>query len=239
MDVLYRRLLSSPYRERSDRRVYSIHAAASYIGQAAIQIAQRANANVFVTVDNEDNRRPLTEKYEIAAEHIFSSKTKAFAKSVRNAHSAGVNIILNSLQGEGLRASGSCIAPFGRSNSAREPWRLKQCLRYLIVLKNVMVSRVDLVQIMAESNSLMVSITKAVGTLVSETGLLVSAPQPLRIFGVLQTEATFRLLQSNTECGKIVVEMREKAYLNFGCFMRNLISLHIVSEYHREAARRQ
>ncbi|KAK7972165.1 hypothetical protein PG988_006299 [Apiospora saccharicola] len=92
-----------------------IHAAAGGVGQAAIQLAQRAGAEIYATVGSLEKRDFLEKTYHIPRDHIFSSRDLTFRDGViRMTQGRGVDIILNSLSGDALRATWDCIAPFGR-----------------------------------------------------------------------------------------------------------------------------
>jgi NADPH:quinone reductase-like Zn-dependent oxidoreductase len=92
-----------------------IHSASGGFGQASIQIAHLAGAKVFVTVGSQQKRDMLHQKYEIPFDHMFSSRTTSFAKGIRRiTNGKGVDVVLNSLAGELLRASWDCVASFGR-----------------------------------------------------------------------------------------------------------------------------
>ena len=91
-----------------------IHCAAGGIGQAAVQLATYLKAEIFATVGNQEKRALLMEIYGIPSDHIFSSRSTSFAQGVRRmTHVRGVDVILNSLAGEGLRESWECLAPLG------------------------------------------------------------------------------------------------------------------------------
>jgi acyl transferase domain-containing protein/NADPH:quinone reductase-like Zn-dependent oxidoreductase/ubiquinone/menaquinone biosynthesis C-methylase UbiE len=93
-----------------------IHEAADAVGQAGIQIASKAGAKIFATVRSEEEKRHLVEIYGIHEERVFSSRDLKFVTAVRRATKAcGVDVILNTMTGEALQATFSCIAPFGRS----------------------------------------------------------------------------------------------------------------------------
>ncbi|KAK7937173.1 uncharacterized protein PG986_014041 [Apiospora aurea] len=92
-----------------------IHVAAGGVGQAAIQIAQSFGAEVFATVGSVEKRDFLESTYGLARDHIFSSRDLTFKSQVlRKTGGRGVDIVLNSLAGEALKASWDCVAPFGR-----------------------------------------------------------------------------------------------------------------------------
>ena len=89
-----------------------IHAGAGGVGLAAIQLAQAAGAEVFATASahKRDYLRSL------GVEHVFDSRTTAFGEDILEATGgAGVDMVLNSLTGEGyIEASLSCLAQGGR-----------------------------------------------------------------------------------------------------------------------------
>ncbi len=89
-----------------------IHAGAGGVGLAAIQLAQAAGAEVFATASapKQDYLRAL------GVEHVFDSRSTAFGRDILDATGgAGVDIVLNSLTGEGfIEASLSCLAQGGR-----------------------------------------------------------------------------------------------------------------------------
>ncbi|KAI3319763.1 polyketide synthase [Xylariaceae sp. AK1471] len=99
---------------RGEKPTVLIHTAAGGLGQAAIQLAQREGAEIFATVGSLEKRDFIEKTYGISRDHIFSSRDLTFRSGVmRMTNGRGVDIILNSLDGEKLRASWECIAPFG------------------------------------------------------------------------------------------------------------------------------
>jgi len=85
------------------------------LGQALIQIAQNIGAEIFTTAGSAEKRDILTELYGIPSDHIFNSRDLAFAKGImRMSNGRGVDVIVNSLEGEALRQTWGCIAEFGR-----------------------------------------------------------------------------------------------------------------------------
>ncbi len=89
-----------------------IHSAAGGVGLAAIQIAQRAGAEIFATAGSEEKRELLK---SLGVKHVCSSRSTDFASYIERATAGrGVDIVLNSLAGEFTSASFSCIAHGGR-----------------------------------------------------------------------------------------------------------------------------
>ncbi|KAJ2991427.1 hypothetical protein NUW58_g284 [Xylaria curta] len=100
---------------RGQKTTVLVHAAAGGVGQAVIQLAQREGAEVFATVGSLEKRDFLENTYGLQRDHIFSSRDLTFKAGVmRMTNGRGVDIVINSLAGEMLRASWECVAPFGR-----------------------------------------------------------------------------------------------------------------------------
>lgn len=92
-----------------------IHMGASALGQAAIQYANTIGAKVFTTVSRFEDRIFLNTEYGVPQDRIFSCGDLSFAKgAMRCTNGAGIDVIFNTLSGEGRRKSLECVAPFGR-----------------------------------------------------------------------------------------------------------------------------
>ena len=89
-----------------------VHAGAGGVGLAAIQLAQAAGAEVFATA----SARKRGYLRSLGVEHVFDSRSTAFGREILDATSgAGVDVVLNSLTGEGfIEASLACLAEGGR-----------------------------------------------------------------------------------------------------------------------------
>lgn len=92
-----------------------IHAASGAVGQASIAIAQRLQADIFVTAGTPEKRKFLEDTFGIPQERIFSSRNATFRDAILKAtDGAGVDVILNSLSGDLLQATWDLIKDFGR-----------------------------------------------------------------------------------------------------------------------------
>ena len=89
-----------------------IHAGAGGLGLAAIELAHAAGAEVIATASAP--KRPFLRG--IGVRHVFDSRTTEFGRKVLDAtDGAGVDVIVNSLTGEGfIEASLSCLNQGGR-----------------------------------------------------------------------------------------------------------------------------
>ncbi|KAF2644242.1 putative polyketide synthase [Massarina eburnea CBS 473.64] len=92
-----------------------IHAGAGAFGLAAIAMAQDIGATIYTTVGSQSKREYLVKEMGVPAENIFNSRDSSFVEGIKAATGGrGVNVIVNSLVGDLMHASWSCIAPFGR-----------------------------------------------------------------------------------------------------------------------------
>ncbi|KAL9636598.1 MAG: hypothetical protein Q9204_002194, partial [Flavoplaca sp. TL-2023a] len=185
-----------------------IHAGAGGTGQAAIQVAQFLGAKVFVTVGSGEKKDLLMKLYGIPEERILYSRDTSFAQGIRRmTGERGVDVILNSLSGDILRASWDCIAPLGRFveigkrdiyDHANLPmWNFH---------KNVTYSSVDLLTIMKERPSILSTALSKIMSLFKEDKI--HAPQPFQAFGISEVENVWRQMQTGKTAGKMVIEMR-------------------------------
>ncbi len=89
-----------------------IHAGAGGVGLAAIQLAHAAGAEVYTTA----SAKKRAHLRSLGVKHVFDSRQTAFGQEILDATSgAGVDVVLNSLTGEGfIDASLSCLDQGGR-----------------------------------------------------------------------------------------------------------------------------
>ncbi len=92
-----------------------IHSAAGGVGQAAVQLAQAAGAEILATASS--SKWPTLQRQGIR--HIFSSRTPDFADKIRAVTDGpvlnkGVDIVLNSLSGDFIEQSFAVMARGGR-----------------------------------------------------------------------------------------------------------------------------
>ena len=182
-----------------------IHSGAGGTGQMVIQIAQTIGAIVFVTVSTKEKQLLLKNTYNIPADHIFYSRDTSFAQDVmRMTENRGVDVVLNSLSGDGLIESWHCIAPFGRFveiGNADIENNFK--LPMTCFAKNVSFSAVAVDQIYFERpepvRKSLVAVVKGIEDHTLRT------PLPLHEFGLSDLEAAFRFLQSGKSSGRVIL----------------------------------
>ncbi|KAL5354342.1 hypothetical protein ACLOAV_000431 [Pseudogymnoascus australis] len=187
-----------------------IHSASGALGQAAIKIAQRLGATIFATVGSASKRQLLMEQYGIPKSHIFSSRTTDFAAGIKRlTNGVGMDVVLNSLSGPMLHASWECVAAFGtfvevgktdisrRSQLSMKPFE-----------KNLRFVSVDLVILSRQRSAYCQKLLRRIFA-DFETGLI--TPLPVTAMPIGDIEKTFRLMQSRTHNGKIVLEADDES----------------------------
>lgn len=155
------------------------------------------------------------ETYGIPGDHIFSSRDPtSFSRGVKRVTSGkGVDVVFNSLSGEGLIASWECIAPYGRFVEigkkdilARNPLSMAQ------FEKNVTFSALDISTFPRDRPHVSRKVLEEVYGLIVQGKL--SPSKPLQVYGVSELEKAFRTMQSGKTFGKLVVEMRPDDVVN-------------------------
>ncbi|KAK8035122.1 hypothetical protein PG993_010117 [Apiospora rasikravindrae] len=167
--------------------------------------AKHVGAEVFATVGSREKRQLLVDHFGIPVDHIFYSRNTTFASGIMRATGhRGVNVVLNSLSGDGLLASWECVAPYGRfveigkadisSNSALPMSGFK---------KNVSFFAVDLHHMALSNRALVKDILSHVTDLFAQKVL--RNPFPCHIFSIWDLEQALRYMQSGKHTGRIVM----------------------------------
>jgi acyl transferase domain-containing protein/NADPH:quinone reductase-like Zn-dependent oxidoreductase/SAM-dependent methyltransferase len=193
-------------RLRKDDKIL-IHAAAGGTGQSAVQLALNVGAEVFATVGSLSKKQLLMDQYGIPGDHIFYSRDTSFAKGImRMTENRGVDVVLNSLAGDGLAASWACMASFGRFvEIGKRDIHAHSRLDMFYFAKNVSFTAVDVFGMTKERPALVRESLGAAMELVA-TGKA-KASYPVQKYPVSQIEAALRHMQSGKSVGKLTIEM--------------------------------
>ena len=183
---------------RAGQRVL-IHAATGGVGLAAVQIAQRAGAQVFATAGS-DAKRDLLQR--LGVQHVFDSRSLDFARGVIEATGgAGVDVVLNSLAGEFIEASVGVLAAHGcfLELGKRDVWpaerfaRVRPRGRYAVYdLGTTAQQQPEVVRTMLDE--LLAAL---------RTGTLRALP--LRVFAFADAARAFRFMAQARHTGKLVL----------------------------------
>ncbi|KUI64108.1 Lovastatin diketide synthase LovF [Cytospora mali] len=187
-----------------------IHSAAGATGQFAVGVAKMLGAEIFATVGFNDKKQLLIDRFGIPEDHIFYSRNTSFVRGLeRVTHGYGVDVVLNSLSGDALRASWECIAPYGRfveigkvdigTNSSLPMGNFAQNASFLAV---------DMAHLARTNHKLQRQLVFKVLELASSADFT-GSPSPLHVYPVSQVEKSFRYLQSGKNTGRIIVHMED------------------------------
>ncbi|MCJ1379111.1 hypothetical protein MMC17_002211 [Xylographa soralifera] len=183
-----------------------IHSGAGGLGQALIQVAKHLDLEIFVTVGSEAKKKLLIDEYGVQSDHVFSSRTLSFAQGIkRMTRGRGVDVVVNTLSGEGLRTSWECIAPFGRFIEAG----LKDIFSHgslpmFKFAKNTTFASVDFTYMKNDKSQEVQEIMQEVMALMKDKKL--SELRPLHVYKSSQLVEAYRYLQSGKSTGKTIVE---------------------------------
>lgn len=186
-----------------------IHAATGGVGQAAIQIAQHVGAEIFVTVGSVPKRQIIVEQFGIPESHIFSSRARNFKAGIlRLTKGKGVDVVLNSLSGEALSDSWSCIGRLGTfiEIGKTDIYQNAQ-LSMMPFSRTVTFAAFDLSVITEDRPEDLVEIMSKVLTMF-QAGILRPA-RPINQMPITEIEDAFRLIQARKHTGKVVLEATE------------------------------
>ena len=183
-----------------------IHAAGGGVGQAAIMLAQRTKAEVFVTVGSQDKKNLIMQTYGIPESHIFSSRDTSFQQELMAmTNQKGMDVVLNSTAGEILHQSWQCLAPLGRFiEIGKRDLVQNSNLEMGKFVDSVSFSAVDL-GILADAKPYIFKriLTDVIKMFENNTIRLVS---PITVYPISEIEQAMRQMQSGKHSGKIVIE---------------------------------
>ncbi|KAI0405747.1 hypothetical protein F4802DRAFT_561870 [Xylaria palmicola] len=184
-----------------------IHAGSGSTGQMAIHIAKSIGAEVFATVGFEEKKHLLMTEFGIPEDHIFYSRNTTFAQGImRMTNGHGVDVLVNSLSGEGLRASWECMAPYGRFvELGKADIMANASLSMAGFSRNVSFLAVDLLHIAQSDPDLTGKLATSTIDLITQDSKF--CPAPIHVYPVADVEPAFRYLQSGKSTGRIVVEV--------------------------------
>ena len=181
-----------------------IHAASGGTGMAAVQVAQRAGAEVFGTA----SPGKWDALKEMGISQIYNSRTLDFAEQIMaDTDGEGVDIVLNSLTGEGFIAKSlSLLKAGGRflEIAKRDVWSNEQIADFN---PGIEYHLVDVMQIIIEEPALIQSMLRDLMVHFAAKGDQTAALIPLRrtVFPIQEAVSAFRTMQQAKHIGKIVL----------------------------------
>lgn len=177
-----------------------IHAAAGGVGLAAVQLAQRAGAEVIGTAGSPEKRAFLK---ALGVTHVFDSRSLSFADAVMAVtDGAGVDVVLNALSGDFIPASlgvlrrGGCFLEIGK----RDIWEPAQ----VAALGRELDYQIIYLGDVCERNPALVR--ALLDQIVSELAATSLRALPLQSFPLAQAAEAFRFMAQARHIGKLVLE---------------------------------
>jgi acyl transferase domain-containing protein/NADPH:quinone reductase-like Zn-dependent oxidoreductase len=179
-----------------------IHAASGGLGLAAIQLARKVGARVLTTAGSPEKVHYL---HEMGVEHVFNSRSTSFVDDVlKVTNGEGVDVVLNSLAGEGLTGGLSILRRFGRflDVTKRDIYN-DMPVGLSPFRKGLTYSAIDLEQVINYEPETVQEWMQALKADV-ESGAV--QPLPLQTFTYNQAIDAFRCLSMARHIGKVVLQ---------------------------------
>ncbi|WP_310739043.1 SDR family NAD(P)-dependent oxidoreductase [Streptomyces murinus] len=185
-------------RLRAGERVL-VHAAAGGVGLAAVHIAHLLGATVVATAGGQEKREYLR---SLGVEDVFDSRSLTFADEIRRRYD-GVDVVLNSLQGETIAKSLQLLRPHGRFV---EIGKKDIYDNYQLGLRpfgnNLSYSAVDIDRMLREVPD---RCREAMTTVLRHVDAGALPPLPHTDFGAAEVASAFRFMAGAKQIGKVVV----------------------------------
>ncbi|KAI1423523.1 putative polyketide synthase [Xylaria sp. FL1777] len=187
-----------------------IHAGAGAFGLAAIAMARHMGLLVYTTVGSPTKRRYLVSEMGVPDAHIFNSRDASFVDGIHAiTNGRGVDVVINSLVGDLMHASWSCIAPFGRfvEIGKRELVDAGK-LDMHVFLKNATFTAFDLSEFFYAEDpyyqKIFYSLMAEVMVLYREGKI---KPPPIATFDIADIAQAYRYFNNKDRIGKVLVSL--------------------------------
>ncbi|KAJ5629451.1 Acyl transferase/acyl hydrolase/lysophospholipase [Penicillium herquei] len=188
-----------------------IHSACGGVGLAAIQVCRQIGAVIYATVGSEEKVEYLVEYWGIPRNHIFSSRCPSFLPGIMDQTAGrGVDVVLNSLSGDLLRASWKCVAEFGKMiELGKRDLITHGNLDLTPFLLNRVYCGVDLIHVGEKRPDVLEKVREQCLEWYRE-GKITSI-RPVTVFPASDISLAFRHMQQGSHMGKVVIDMRKLA----------------------------
>jgi len=182
-----------------------VEGAAGGVGMAAVQIAKAHGAIVVAAAGTAEKRALLR---HLGADHVVDSRAADVEDRIR-AVVGGVDVVLNSVAGDAMRAALRLVKPFGRFvELGKRDFFDNTRLGLRPFVKNITYIGADIDQLLAHDPALVRRMVSAIMVLF-ETGRL--SPIPYSAFTGERVGDAFRLMQASGHLGKILVRPSQAA----------------------------
>ncbi|XP_053215024.1 fatty acid synthase-like [Panonychus citri] len=195
-----------------------IHAGSGGVGQAAISICLSRGCQVFTTVGTQEKRDFIKKRFpSIDEDHIGDSRSTSFEDMIiKMTNGRGVELVLNSLSDDKLKASIRCLSNFGRFIEIGKYDMIQNtkidsqfidfnktfhacCLAFL--QDDVFIKMIpDRIKVW---HGIIEMLKEGI-----KSGEVV--PLPTTIFQMNQLEESFRFMATGKHIGKVLIQMRDE-----------------------------
>ncbi|KAK0129169.1 polyketide synthase [Cadophora gregata] len=185
-----------------------IHAGASGLGQAVIQMANHIGAQVYATVGALKERKHLMLTYQIPEDHILDLNNTSFGKVVRRlTNGRGVDLIINTIGRQHLEETWKCIDDLGRFVDIRngDPAETTT-LTSIPSLRNVTYSAIDSFHMFQTNLGTSARLFQSAFDLVRSGSVRES--RPINVLPISDISGAFREAQERTH-GKVVLQIND------------------------------
>ncbi|TVP47768.1 MAG: SDR family NAD(P)-dependent oxidoreductase [Gemmatimonadales bacterium] len=194
-----------------------IHAASGGVGLAAVQLARRAGAEVLATAGSPEKRAFLR---ELGVEHVWDSRTLDFGDAIMEVtRGRGVDVVLNSLSGGGLRRSLGVLGQHGRFvELGKRDIHADTRVGLGDFRRGISFAAVDLVAIVKDRTARVGEILREVLSDLEDGRL---RPLPVTVFPVGEVHDAFRFFAQARHIGKVVISVDGPVRAHPGDALRN------------------
>ncbi|KAF2841765.1 PKSKA1 [Patellaria atrata CBS 101060] len=181
-----------------------IHSAAGGVGIAAIQLAQYAGADVFVTVGTPEKRHFLQSTFGLSDNRVFGSRNTDFGDQILAVtNGRGVDVVLNSLTGDMLDESFRILADGGiMVEIGKKDILERNSLSMRPFDRNISFRAVDLSPERTPDALVARLMSKLFKLLI---GGHIKPIKPMHCFSWAEVPSAFRFLRPGTHIGKVVL----------------------------------
>ncbi len=183
-----------------------IHSAAGGVGLAAIQIAQWKGAEIFATAGSPEKREYLG---SLGIKYVSDSRSLKFVSDILAwTDGVGVDVVLNSLSGEGLLKSFTLLASFGRFiEIGKRDINENRKLAMAAFDRNLIFAAIDIDKMMAEQPTLFRRLLDETWQLLDDSTF---KPLPTTTFEATEVTEAFRFMAQARHIGKVVLKMHNQ-----------------------------
>ncbi|KAF4556529.1 KR domain-containing protein [Elsinoe fawcettii] len=191
-----------------------IHAAAGGIGIAAVYVARWLGLEIYATVGTDAKRAYVVEELGLHDARVFHSRDESFVDGVMEATCGkGVDYVLNSVSGELLHATWSCIAYGGTMlELGKRDFAGMGQLQMAPFVENRSFIGVDLSRMQVFDQEMVSRVMLKMGELLQAGHI--KPIHPITEFSANKVEDAFRYMQKGQHLGKIVIRFDDSVNLS-------------------------